>query len=86
MVSLADLERPRVRVILAAALLLEVYLIATRFHAGFEEFLTLAALLLALPLAYYAVRFIRERTRTVGTYEAVLRPAIPWDASEETRV
>lgn len=86
MVSLEDLERPPVRAALAFLVLLEIYLIVTRFRAGFEDYLTLVVVFLSLPLAYFAFHFLVARQRNAKTYEAVIRSALPADASEETRL
>jgi hypothetical protein len=86
MVSLEDLERPPVRLAMGALIVLELYLIVTRFLPGFEDYLYAVLILLALPAAYFAAQFFRTRFQKVRTYEAILRPPIPRDASEETRI
>jgi hypothetical protein len=86
MVSLEDLERPPVRIAMGVLILLEIYLIVTHFYTGFEDYLVLVVILLALPLAYFAFHFLSARHQQVKTYEAIRRSALPRDASEETRL
>ncbi len=86
MVSLEDLERPPVRLGMGALILLELYLIVTRFLPGFEDYLYTVLILLAIPAAYFVLQFLRTRFQEVKTYEAIVRSPFPRDASEETRI
>lgn len=85
MVSLADLERPPVRAALAILILLELYLILTRYRSHFDDFVSFTLLLLALPFAYFAYHLLAAKLHPVKTYEAIVRSGLPRDASEETR-
>lgn len=86
MVSLEDLERPQVRLAMALLILIELYLIVTHFLPGFQDYLFTVIIILALPTAYFAFHFLRNRFQPVKTYEAIARSPIPRDASEETRI
>lgn len=85
MVSLADLEKPQIRIAMGITIILELYLIINHFNAGFEDYVTIVLILLALPLAYFLTLFLTNKYQSVKTYEAILRNAIPPDHTQETR-
>lgn len=86
MVSLQDLERPPIRLVMAVLILFEVYLIVTHFLPGFQDYLFTVIIILTLPATYFTFHFLRNRFQPVKTYEAIIHSPFPRDASEETRI
>ena len=85
MVNLEDLERPPVRAAMMIIILIEIYLIGTRFNASFDVYITLLVIVLAIPAAYFAFNLRKYKRREISPHESLIRKAVPSDASDETR-
>ena len=79
------MERPVVRVAMVIVILIEIYLIGTRYNASFDVFITIFVILLAIPAAYFAFNLLKYTQREIDPHKAVIRKAVAPDASDETR-
>lgn len=66
-------------------ILIEIYLIGTRYNASFDVYVTIFVIVLAIPAAYFAFNLLKYRQRDIDPHEAVIRKAVAPDASDETR-
>jgi hypothetical protein len=77
MTVLAFLERPKMRIALFAGLLIEIYLILTRYAAGFDDFIVLAIIILISSFSYYAFRYLQVRMSKIKIVDAIATASVP---------
>jgi hypothetical protein len=77
MTLLGFLERPQMRIALFAGLLIEIYLILTRYAHRFDDFIVLAIIILISPFSYFAFRYLQVRMSKIKIFTAIATASVP---------
>lgn len=85
MLSGSELETLPVKAILAVLLILEVACIAYTYSIRFDDYISTVIIVLSVLIAYFGMRYLTNKFRTVKTYEAVADATLPSSTEDETR-